>query len=98
MKTLRALLLLATLFAATLSPAATFNISKGRTVEFTVNAKGSAPLKYRWYRNGTQIAGTTVPRLVLRNIRIADSGSYTVVVFNVYGQTVSPAQVLVIKR
>lgn len=72
--------------------------TKGTTVTLEVTiTKGSAPLKYRWYRNGYQIAGTQVPKLVLKNIRIADSGSYTVHVINAFGQTVSQAEVLTVK-
>jgi Ig-like domain-containing protein len=97
MKVLRILLLFVALFSATLCSATT--VTKGQTVVFTVTVvKGTAPLKYRWYRNGTQIAGTTAPRLTLRNIRLVDSGIYTVKVFNAYGETLSPGQTLVVQR
>lgn len=71
---------------------------KGKTVNLSIRlTAGSTPLKYHWYRNGRHIAGTQVPKLTLYNVRLDDSGTYTVRVINAYGETVSNAQVLVVR-
>jgi hypothetical protein len=55
---------------------------------------GSTPLTYNWYKNGspTPVAGGTITNLgagngglVLANIQPADSGTYSLVVANIYG-------------
>jgi hypothetical protein len=61
---------------------------QGTTVEFTVQAAGSGPITYRWYRNGLllenggRISGATTSKLTISQAQVPDSGSYTVVVSN----------------
>src|ERR1051326_2695814 len=73
----------------------------GDTVNFTVQATGSAPLSYQWRKNGANISGALNPTaltnvLTLTNVQPADSAGYFVVVTNSAGSiTSSVAQLLV---
>ena len=67
------------------------------TVMFAVAAKGTAPLKYQWRRNGQNIPGETNTTLVIRDVRPADSGFYQAVVGNIAGAVQSdPAELTVV--
>ena len=61
----------------------------GTTVEFTVEASGSAPFSYQWRKNGVALSGKTDPSLFLANIAPDDAGSYSVVVTNGTGEATS---------
>ncbi len=67
----------------------------GSTASFTVEAVGSLPLSYQWYRDATNVldggnfSGTTTANLVLTNVQLADACDYTVVVTNTYGSVTS---------
>jgi hypothetical protein len=61
----------------------------GTTVTFTVTATGSPPLNYQWRRNGANIAAATSATLTLSSVTAADSGVYSVRVWNDYGSVVS---------
>ncbi len=58
-----------------------------------MKAKGSAPLSYRWYKNGlyltddTRITGSASSTLRIANVQTSDAGSYTVHVSNQAGST-----------
>ena len=61
--------------------------TSGTAVTFTVAARGTAPLSYRWKQNGAAISsanasGTTTPTLVITNVSQSNAGSYTVTVTN----------------
>jgi len=76
--------------------------SVGSTVPFAVTATGSASLKYQWRLNGTNlvngssVTGATSNVLTLGNIQSIDSGNYTVVVTNFFGNVISSAAVLTV--
>ena len=58
-------------------------VSVGATATFSVVANGSAPLVYRWRRNGADIAGATGTSYTTAPTVAADSGAtFTVVVSN----------------
>ncbi len=68
----------------------------GTSTTFIVQAGGSAPLIYRWYRNGTNLltdgnglAGASTATLAIANLSGADTGSYSVVVSNTLGVVTS---------
>ena len=61
--------------------------SASRTAVFTVEAGGSAPFAYQWFR-GTTLVGTG-STLTLSNVTAADAGEYSVVVRNSLGATTS---------
>ena len=76
--------------------------STGATVSFFVQAQGSAPLRYRWYKNGlyltddTRVTGSTSSTLRLANVQTSDAGNYTVRVSNPAGSRDSASAVLTV--
>lgn len=68
----------------------------GSTVIFGVAASGDAPLRYQWRRNGVAIHGQTNSTLELPAVAFAQSGRYSVVVFNDFDCAVSADAVLVV--
>ena len=61
----------------------------GATISFSVAASGSGTLNYQWLFNGTNISGATVNPLVLANAQLTNSGSYSVIVTNLFGSATS---------
>jgi hypothetical protein len=62
----------------------------GQTVSFTVKAAGSAPLTYRWRKEGLDLASApSAATLTLPAITGAQAGRYTVVVNNAAGSATS---------
>jgi hypothetical protein len=74
----------------------------GSNASFTVTAAGSAPLVYQWRVNGVnltdtaRITGTKTPTLTLTNLLLSDSGSYDVIVTNVYSSVTSQVATLTV--
>ncbi len=64
----------------------------GTTATFTVDALGSSPLSYQWYKgasalvNGGNVTGATTPSLTVANLTPSDAGNYTLVVTGPTGQ------------
>ena len=56
---------------------------------FTVSANGTAPLRYQWRFNGTNISGATNASFTRGYVRPEDSGLYRVTVFNGAGSVES---------
>ena len=54
----------------------------GAAAVFTVTAEGSAPLRYQWRKNGTNILNATSPSYTITAATPQDAGSYDVLVFN----------------
>ncbi|WP_164976230.1 immunoglobulin domain-containing protein [Oleiharenicola lentus] len=67
----------------------------GTNATFTVIASGTAPLNYRWRKNGVDlsnggnIAGATADTLTLTNVSSSDAATYTVVVNNAAGPAIT---------
>jgi hypothetical protein len=68
----------------------------GTTVILTVRANGYPPPTYRWYVNGTNMLSCTSCELVLTNMALSDSGTYSVFVTNACGAVTSAVTVNVI--
>lgn len=68
----------------------------GSPVEFVVAATGANPLVYQWQFNGANLAGGTNATLVLPNVQGQDTGTYTVIVFNLFGSVTSSNATLVV--
>ena len=62
---------------------------EGATVQVAVNATGEPPLAYQWCFNGTNLLSCTNSDLVLTNILFSQTGTYTVVVTNLFGAVTS---------
>jgi alpha-tubulin suppressor-like RCC1 family protein len=62
----------------------------GTSVLFPASAAGAFPLSYQWQFNGTNLPGANRSSLVLTNVQVGSSGSYTVAVTNVFGTNASP--------
>lgn len=66
---------------------------------FQVEANGTAPRSYQWRRNGYDMPGETVRRLILDRTRISDNASrFDVVVSNPDGVVTSQVAVLTVRR
>ena len=61
----------------------------GANVTFTVAVAGVPPFNYQWRFNGQNIAGATNATLTLNSVTAANSGGYSVVVWNAYGSVTS---------
>lgn len=100
MKTLTIMRLAAAIGCAAFVPsvqAADATPTRGGSITLTVDLiEGSAPLTYRWYLNGNLVATTTKPILVRKNLRLADSGTYTVRISNEFGATASNPQTVLV--
>jgi hypothetical protein len=81
--------------AITTQPAST-NVTVGNSTLFTVAATGTAPLRYQWQLDGTNIAGATSTIFALSNVQAGNAGVYAVIVTNPFGATISSNAVLTV--
>ncbi|MFN9746277.1 MAG: hypothetical protein ACK57B_11595 [Betaproteobacteria bacterium] len=73
-------------------------VTAGQTATFTAVAAGSAPLAYRWLRDGAEIAGATAASFTTATLALADDGArYAVRVTNAAGSVTSAAAVLTVQ-
>src|SRR2546429_5880507 len=56
---------------------------------FGVIASGTAPLGYKWRKDGVPIAGATNDQIVLTHPQFSDAGQYSVVVANIESSVIS---------
>ncbi|OIR13383.1 immunoglobulin I-set domain protein [mine drainage metagenome] len=76
---------------------ASVTVKSGQSASFSVQAAGTAPFAYQWYKDGTAIAGATSATLTLSPVSTFSAGGYSVVVSNGSGSaTSSPATLTVI--
>lgn len=67
----------------------------GATATFSIQTVGGMPMFYQWQLNGANLtdgadfAGTAGTDLTVSNVSLADLGTYTVVVTNIAGSTIS---------
>lgn len=68
----------------------------GTAGSLAVQATGTAPLSYQWFKDGTALSGATLASYAISSASANDAGTYTVLVSNVAGNvTSSPAVVTV---
>ena len=71
-------------------------LAVGDTLTMNVTADGTTPLGYQWFKDSRLLLGATNSGLTVANARVANSGSYYVVVTNEGGMVISlPALVTV---
>lgn len=74
-------------------------LSNGMTATFTVAAFGTGPLRYQWRYHDADIPGATNATLVVLNAGASNAGTYTVLVADDLGSTLSqPATLQVLSR
>jgi hypothetical protein len=72
------------------------NAAQGSDVTLSVKASGNPAPAYRWALNGEYIPGATTSQFTLQNLQPADSGAYSVTVFNSYGAVESQEAFLLV--
>lgn len=73
---------------------ATTAVTAGQTMTLTVVVTGGlAPYTYQWYKDNNAIAGATAASYAKASTTTADSGTYKVVVHDVYGNIISSSTV-----
>ena len=73
---------------------ATTAVTAGQTMTLTVVVTGGlAPYTYQWYKDNNAIAGATAATYAKASTTTADSGTYKVVVHDVYGNIISSSTV-----
>lgn len=73
------------------TPPQSQTVNAGSDVVFNVQATGLPPLSYQWLFGPTAIPGANATSLLLTNVTLADSGTYTVQVSNEFGSTSASA-------
>lgn len=70
--------------------ATTTTLSTGETMTLTVDVTGGlAPYTYQWYKDNNAIPGATAATYKKTSLATTDSGTYKVVVHDVYGNIIS---------
>lgn len=70
------------------------SVNTGETMTLTVAVTGGLePYSYQWYKNNNAIAGANAASYVKASTTSADSGTYKVVVHDVYGNIISSSTV-----
>jgi len=64
-------------------------VNFGAPVLFEIGTAGDPPLKYQWRLNGVDIPGATNGSFFVSSAQLTNGGSYTVLVFNGKGSTLS---------
>ncbi|MBE2213352.1 MAG: immunoglobulin domain-containing protein, partial [Opitutaceae bacterium] len=72
-------------------------VEEGEPATFSVGLHSEIPLTFQWMRNGVAIPGATHGSLRLDAVRLADAGSYHVIVTNVGGSAVSQPATLAVQ-
>lgn len=80
----------------TLPAVARVEAVEGRSFEASVEADGSAPLSYQWYRGEELLVGQTSARIQIAGITPAQAGLYHVMITNPFGTAQGAATELVV--
>ncbi|MBK9139468.1 MAG: CotH kinase family protein [Verrucomicrobia bacterium] len=75
---------------------ASLNAPAGGMAVLSVVAAGASPLEYQWRKDGQPIAGATLSTLTLNGLRLADAGTYEVLVTDRVGTSVSEPATLTV--
>jgi len=69
----------------------------GGSVTMRFTYRGTAPFRFQWRHNGTDIPNATNATYTVTNAKVSDGGSYTVVVSNSLGSDESAAGILTVE-
>jgi hypothetical protein len=72
------------------------SVMVGETLAFGVSATGTAPLNYRWSKNGTLIPNSNTHTWLFAPARVTNSGDYQVVITNLAGSVTSAVANIVV--
>jgi hypothetical protein len=76
------------------APPAAQNVRPGEDAVFRCRCAGGQPLHYQWLRDGDPIAGATNALLIVSGVQPGDTGDYSVLVANPWGDTLSQSATL----
>jgi hypothetical protein len=77
------------------SPAST-NLAAGGTIQLLVEASGTSPFAYQWFKDATPLAARTNQSLTISSTTTNDSGAYHVRVTNPSGEATSSAATVLV--
>ena len=80
------------------TPPASLQVLVGAPVTLQVEATGTPPLAYQWYKGGLTVAGATASIYSLSSATTANSGAYSVSVSNAAGTTTSSDATLTVNE
>lgn len=92
----RSIFIFAILFASMPAQASTLTVDQGKAVTINVSVSGTAPFTYQWRKDSVDIAGATSSVYSIAATTTSSAGTYTVVVSNSAGSTVSDKAVLTV--
>jgi glucose/arabinose dehydrogenase len=73
------------------------SVAAGASATFSVRASGTPPLRYRWQRNGADIAGATAEDYTISPVTEADNGArFRAIVTNDFGSVASDEAILTV--
>jgi hypothetical protein len=84
--------------AAIVSQPKNIRMNQGDNAAFSVTAEGNPLLRYQWWHNGTNLPGATDSSLILTNIQLVQTGTYSVRVTNAFGVALSSNATLTVNR
>ena len=71
-------------------------VTHNATFTTMVTGVGSNNFNYHWRHNGTIISGETGDTLIIRNVALNNTGYYSCIVVNLYGDSNSSSATLVV--
>lgn len=83
-------------FITVVSPPQSQNLAPGARLDLSVDATGTQPMTFQWYRNGTPINGATSQFLSVPSVTAADAGLYAVEISNTIASVFTPPAVVTV--
>jgi len=80
-----------------LTQPADLTVTEGQPARFTVSARGTAPLRYRWQRDGADLGGEDTASLAFTAALTDDGARFRCVVSNDFGTATSDEAVLTVE-
>lgn len=70
----------------------------GDGVAFNVNAEGTQPIAYQWFKDNVEIQGATGNTYIIQTATLTDAGDYKVTVTNIIGSVTSDVVTLTVNE